>query len=144
MTTGPGAYTQTTASFIAAYSLTIPGNTVGADGTVRVSAFSTSNSSTNNKIVKEAYGSFAFISTTNAVSGDVTLSTISGFSNRQATNVQVSNNVAGTMGLTAVAPSYGAINSTANNSLTAQIELATATDTVALENVVVELLPGVP
>jgi hypothetical protein len=146
VTTGPGGFTQTTGSFITGYSLTIPGYTIGPNGSVRAMQTYSFYGSTNNKIVKNAYSNYTVFSFTNATMADAGGAFLAGFSNRQATNIQVNSfgNNGGAIGLGAGAPTIGAINSTANQSYTVQMELATGTDYIVNESIVVEYLPGVP
>lgn len=140
-TTGPGAYTQTTGSNIAGYTLAIPGNTLGLNGGVQVKIARTNNNSAGGKTVTGNYSTFAFAT--------VTLTTGVGnswpeaiFANRGSTNVQISG---GNFGANfSQTPLYSAIDSTAAQNLVMNMQLGTATDTMTLESVVVELLPSVP
>ncbi len=142
-TTGPGTFTQTTGSLIASYTLTIAGNTIGPNGAVRVLKTATYNSSSNVKTVEEKFGGTEFgiiVPTTTAVAG-----MLSGFANRGVTNVQAALMAEGmTTTAGAAAPFYGAVDTTQNQNLVEYLELANATDYLVLENVVVELIPGVP
>ena len=69
---------------------------------------------------------------------------LAGFSNRGVTNVQAP--LTGGTSATGVGgvSSFGAIDTTTTQNLKAFWILATATDTMTVENIVVELLPGVP
>ena len=50
----------------------------------------------------------------------------------------------GAGGATTAAPFFGSVDTTQSQTLAVEIELATATDTMTLGNVLVELIPGVP
>jgi hypothetical protein len=143
VTTGPGAYTQTTGSNIASYTLSIAGNTIGVNGGISVSISKSNNGTSNNKIFSASYSSFTFATTTlttNAGGGGS-----AGFVNRGVTNVQVANPNANFLGnSTSGTTVYGAIDSTSAQNMAISMQLATATDTMTLESAVVELLPGVP
>lgn len=144
VTTGPGAYTQTTGSDIAAYTLVIPGNAIGVNGTVFMMALRTQNSSAGAKTFTGNYGSYAFGTVAQTTTLDTTQD--GGFSNRGVTNVQVplGNATLTYSGGSAVPPVFGAIDSTSSQNFVINLQLATATDTMTLENIVVQLIPGVP
>jgi hypothetical protein len=138
-TTGPGSFIQSTSS-IAAYALAIAGNAVGPNGSIALFGSRSNNNTSGNKTLTADYGSYAFASLVTTTSG----ATIgSGFSNRGVTNVQVSL-LSGALNFAAATPSFGAIDSTASQNLIMNMQLATATDTMTLENIVVQLIPGVP
>ncbi len=143
VTTGPGAFTQTTATLITAYSLTIPGNAVGPNGSIRISKMLSFNNSAGAKTARDYYGGTQFAS--NAPSTDLSTGLITGFSNCGATNVQAMlGSTSGAGGATTAAPFFGSVDTTQSQTLAVEIELATATDTMTLGNVLVELIPGVP
>jgi|HubBroStandDraft_2_1064218.scaffolds.fasta_scaffold00132_9 hypothetical protein len=145
VTTGPGAYTQTTGSNIAAYTLAIAGNAIGVNGTVLLSGLRTNNNSAGAKIITGNYGAYAF-GTVSASTGN-TGALYGGLSNRGVANVQVpfSNAIISVgNGGAGVAAVFGAIDSTSAQNLVMNLQLATATDTMTLENIVVQMLPGVP
>ena len=146
--TGPvgGTFTQTTASLITAYSLNIPGNTLGTNGAIRAAQSYSYASSANAKTVKNYYSSYALFTNANSTSGDQGGSFLAGFSNRQATNVQVTafGNAAGGLGIGATSPLIGGIDSTANQNYTVQMQLVNASDFIVNESITVELIPGVP
>jgi hypothetical protein len=145
-TTGPGAYTQTTgsaASEITAYSLTIPGNTVGPNGAIRAFILRTNNNSANNKGLTSFYSSFSLGEITETV--DINTAQVAGFSNRGVTNIQApSTNYSNIFGGSTTAIAFGAIDTTQNQSFTIGMFIVNAGDTITLESVVVEHIPGVP
>ncbi len=143
--TTAGTLTQTTGSNIAGYTLTIAGNTIGVNGSLQVTGNRTNNNSAGTKTLTGNYGSYAF--GLRAQTTDLNIGIVSGFANRGVANVQAPiwnalMNVAGS-GTTA-ALVFGAIDSTASQNLVMNMQLATATDTMTLENIVVQLVPGVP
>lgn len=143
VTTGPGAYTQTTGSNIAAYTLSIPGNTIGVNGSINLMVAKSLNNSAGAKTLTANYSSYAFA--TQAGTTQVGGGAPSGFSNRGVANVQVP--LVGSQfnaNINSVALVYGTIDSTSAQNLVINLQLATATDTMTLENIVVQLIPGVP
>lgn len=145
VTTGPGAYTQTTGSNIASYTLAIAGNTIGLNGTVHIEGNVSHNNSAGNKILTTNYDSYAFGTFTDTTSLNRAL--IGGFSNRGATNVQVplsNSSLAVPATGSAGALTYGAIDSTATKNLVFNLQIASGSDGMVLESAAVELMPGVP
>lgn len=142
VTTGPGAFTQTVGSNIAAYTLAIAGNTIGVNGGLLVLISKSNNNSAGVKTFTGSYSTFNFATfgpSTQPGGGGT-----GGFINRAATNVQVSFPAVSWAANMAGTTAYGAIDSTASQNLVLNLQLATATDTITLESTVVELLPGVP
>ena len=144
-TTGPGSFTQTTASHITAYCLAIAGNTIGANGEVRASLAITNNNSGNSKQIQLTFGG-SYTAGTNSQTSNVSSGYIGGFANRGVANVQVPI-AASSMFVSSngTAASFGAIDTTASQTLAVTLDLVTtATDTMTLETAEVELLRGVP
>lgn len=142
-TTGPGAYTQTTSTFISAYNFTIPGNYIGPNGTVIMSSYGYGTSSANNKNQLWQFGgSFNFSQLTNTSAGRVEAAE-TGFQNMGVTNRQ---------GLAAVRQDtvltgssiYGTIDTTVPQGITQFFNDTSAADTNVMEYADIELLPGVP
>jgi hypothetical protein len=142
VTTGPGAYTQTTGSNIAAYTLAIPGNTIGVNGSIQIVGVRTFNNSAGAKTFTTNYGAYAF--STLASTTTTTFGFLGGFSNRAVANVQVPlTNANASIAGNAVALVYGAIDSTSAQNLVMNMQLAVNTDNMTLENTVVQMIPGV-
>jgi len=142
-TTGPGAYTQSIGSAIASYTLSVAGNAIGPNGSLRTMGSFSYNNSASVKQVQIGYGSF-FLGSANPTSS-LNTGFITGFVNRQATNVQTTLQ-AQTLGQ---GPSsnnlnFGAVDTTQAQNFVVNLKLVTATDTMTLETVDVELIPGVP
>lgn len=142
--TTAGALVQTTGSNIAGYTLAIAGNTIGVNGTVQITGVRSHNNSAGAKTLTTNYGSYAF--STFAPTTTLSVPIFGGFSNRLVANVQVPltspNANAGAASASGLV--YGAIDSTSSQNLVMNLQLATATDTMTLENIVVQLIPGVP
>lgn len=143
VTTGPGAYTQTTGSYITAYTMTVTGGIMGTNGTVRASGMASYLSSAGGKAVRATFGG----STIAAASGTTTtnLGFVAGVSNRGVSTAQVPLTSAG-LQYTGVstAPSYLSAATASDQSMAFQLQLvAAATDFIVLETVIVELIPGV-
>lgn len=140
-TTGPGAFTQTTGSNIAAYTLSIPGNTIGLNGGIKVIIGKSNNNNANNKTIGVTYGAFTVVSaaTTTATGG----AGFAGFFNRGVANVQFSPATTTLVWNMSGTPGYGAVDSTAAQNLVINLQLATATDALVLESAVIKLLPSV-
>jgi hypothetical protein len=140
-TTGPGAYTQTTGSNIAGYTLAIAGNVIGVNGTVVRKAAWSNNNSAGAKTLTSSFSSYNFFvnNLTTALGGGQEV----GFCNRGVANVQAPIPATPLAGA-AAAPVFGAIDTTTSQNFVMNMQLATATDTMTLENIVVQLIPGVP
>ena len=139
-TTGPGAYTQTTATYIAGYTLPIAGGTIGANGSVKILALSTNNSSGNNKTFLVQFGGTMNVSILTQTSSQQA-GVPAGFSNRGSASAQVwlPYGLIGTTGAT----TYGTVNTASSQNLQFFFNMTTTTDTMIYENIEVELLPGV-
>ncbi len=144
-TTGPGAFNNTTGAYVAAYSLTVAGNLIGANGALRVSGACSYDNNSDVKSLELTYGGSAVgiaAPTTDVVSGF-----IGGFSNRGAPNSQVSLLTLGmATGVGASALDYTAVDSTQSQTLAFNLKIGSGdtSDFIVLENIVVELIPGVP
>lgn len=143
VTTGPGAYTGASTAQTA-YSLSIAGNTINLNGGLRVSLAGSYTNTAANKTFVLTYGGTAFGSA--VVTTTTTLATVWGFKNTGILTAQT--------GLTAPnATPYGTgtttfdrgtIDTSASQALAVTVTNATpATNNAVLENVTVELLPGV-
>jgi len=146
VTTGPGAYTQTTGSLIPAYSLSIPGNFIGVNGSVKTTGLFSMNTSASAKVMAAQYSTYKFCNT--SLTADTAFAMAAGFMNiNGVTNAQgpLSTIAPCATGASAAGqPSYGAIDSTTSQNLTIQLQLALATDFLQILTLSVEYLPGVP
>lgn len=144
VTTGPGAYTQTTGAYIVCYTLPIPGNTIGVNGTVRANGTISANNSATAKAVRLVFAGSMVLGAA-GMSSTRNMGFVGGFSNRGVTNKQIPYSAAGLAHTaTATALEYASIDTTASRDLTVWLNLLTTnTDTVILEGIDVELIPGV-
>lgn len=141
VTTGPGAYTQTTGAAITAYSLTIPGGKIGPNGTVRITKATFYNNSAGAKTQTDRFDGNLFSSS--APTTTTNYGTVTGFANLGVTNAQgqlLSAN--GATGAT-TGGAFMAVDTTVDKNYTLTFQLATATDYVMLVSLEVELIPGV-
>lgn len=141
ITTGPGAYTQTTGSFITAYSTTLPGGTLGINDEIQAHGNIFYINSAGAKSFELAYGSFVYglIAPTTSVIQPF----IGGFENTGVTNRQNLTSVSG-MNLSTMLSTLanGTIDSTSNQTLTAALKLSTATDYVMIQSLVIQHVIG--
>lgn len=118
-------------------SLTIPGGLLGASGTIIVIALWSHTNNANTKTKRVKYGSFAapYTETTSVSSRDY-------FSMHQrSTNAQVTYSASG-FGNSASALLTGSIDSTVDQTLSITGQLASASDTLTLEAIRVEVYPS--
>ena len=143
VTTGPGAYTQTTGAAITGYTLSVLGGVCGLHGGLFVDILASYNNTAGNKIINTFFSTYKFGTTTQTTSESYY--GITGFVNRGSLTNQISRslNTMGT-GVSASNPLQGAINSATNQNLTIQVQLATATDYIVIERVGVNVTPSVP
>ena len=143
-TTGPGAYTGST-DIVTAYSLSIPGNTIGINDSVRVSASFSYTNTASNKTLALSFGAFAIVSLTNTTTAAQT--GIWGFKNAGTTGKQFATNITSASPLNATASALlsGTVDTTAAQTLSWLLTNAVpATNNLVLMNVTVELVPGAP
>jgi len=143
VTTGPGAYTGASAS-LTAYSLTIGGNTININGGLRVSLAGSYTNTAANKTFALSYGGTAFGSA--VVTTTTSLATVWGFKNVGSLTAQVGLTTpnATPYGTGTTAFDRGTVDTSASQTLAVTVTNATpATNNAVLENVTVELLPGV-
>lgn len=137
-TTGAGAYVQTTATNLTAYSLSLAGGTLGIYDEVQSHGLISYNNSAGQKTLTLQYSSYAY--GTAGVTTTTNYSFQGGFANVGTVNKQYQT---GTTALSlaaggAAVPSYGAINSASAQNLTALLKLAVATDYVILQSFTTE------
>jgi len=140
-TTGPGAYTGVTGA-VNAYTIAVPGNTLGPNGTLHYEGGATVNSSGNNKIVAFLFGGTTFHSRTDTAVNTEGFS--KRFQNRGVNNIQISNEPQGQ----AVPVNAGggfvvsAIDTTVSQNAVWQANVATATDWIVYERFFLGIFPG--
>lgn len=139
VTTGPGAYVGVTSS-AQAIAFSIPGNTLGPNGSIEYEATWSYNNSAGTKTCAISYGSAVIFTSTPSTTVSQTIR--KALQNRAATNAQVgeSSNANFGSGTAAGAPVYSSIDTTAAQNIFASMTLATATDFVVLERFLVEVV----
>lgn len=139
VTTGPGAYTGATTE-ITVISTTINGGLLGSNGSVCVDALALVNNNVNSKTVRVRLGSTAVLTNTNASTLIVYTPKVA-IANQGDPARQISTNglVGGNTSIGAVVLSN--VDTTADQTLTVTLQLATATDFVGLLSSRVEVIP---
>jgi hypothetical protein len=121
-----------------AVSVTIPGGSMGANGSVRHHAGHSINNTAGNKVTSTFFGAtsiFTATGTTNTSMGYEAVTT-----NKNSASSQRTSNL-GVTGATGQG-AFSAIDTNTDSLLTFRLQLAVATDVLVLENWLVELLPG--
>lgn len=146
-TTGPGAYTQTTASLITAYQLVIPPNTLGINDSLRVRVDMLTISNVNaTRLMTHLIGASAVRNIALAVSvlgDDDEFEVVNmGTQANQQVNPAAPTGVSVFGGIN-VTPVLFTLDFTVSQTYKVQMQLGTATDYVGISRVVVERIPGV-
>lgn len=128
---GPGAYAQTTGA-LPALSIAIPGNSMGVNGRLRMSFTFTNNNSAGNKIPVCAFGGTTFFTTVITTNLNCTISR--NIFNSGAPGAQLTDGAVGAVGPgnNAAAPLTLAVDTTVAQNVTVSLNLAVATDWIAI------------
>jgi hypothetical protein len=140
-TTGPGAYTGDT-SARDTFNMTVPGNLLGSNGGLRITFGGNNNNSAGNKNYTAKYGGTTFFQNTSTT--NTSFNAQFSIYNRGVTNVQTAPagiNSGQSYGAGSAAPQPGAINTTADQTVTLQVSHGTATDWVIAQAILIEFLP---
>lgn len=122
------------------FSFTVPANSMGPNGVLKVSYITSCTNSANSKSVKVKLGGTTFqTSTVTAVTGVAIMTSIR---NRNATNSQMAANSAVGDASGSVGLNTGSIDTTQDQILSITGTKASAADALALESVIVELIPS--
>lgn len=134
VTTGAGAYTQTTGSYLTGPAFTVQGNLLGKNGRLRATFGMTANNSAGNKLVKAVYGT--------AISGAGALLTTGIYLQNIVTvsNLGVTGKQAYIQSQTGQGNGVTSVDSTANQTFSLAANLATATDWVVIQYSDVQLI----
>lgn len=138
-TTGPGAYTQVTSTFITGPSVTLTGNTLSKNGSLRYNLSTTNNNSAGSKQVRFSFGgvdSGLQATTTQIFSGSVLCITNRGDLSRQFASFLSLYNAADGYGT-----KFTTFSTASNQSVSIAILINTATDTLTVENLTVFVTP---
>ena len=134
--------TQTSAVVLPGVSISIPGGLLGSNGWVDAYHMSMCNASAGTKRMSFLYSTFSFKNPSPS-STSLAVSEIHRFQNQNTTNKQIAH-APGSVGLSgpgSVTPSFGAIDSTANQNITVSTTLNTASDYITLEHLVITVQP---
>lgn len=143
VTTGPGAYTQTTASDITLLSYTVPGGVMGLNGWLEQFSLGSYPANTNNKTLKQKLGGTSMNSKTEAGASAVSHSLYMPIRNRGSASVQTTsaNGFAGIyIGGTSAVNAPTAVDTASDQALIATAQIAAATDFYVLESTRVQLV----
>lgn len=142
-TTGPGAYTGVTATLLTVASYTIPANTLGRYGELRFSAIHVGAQTANAKTDRVSFGGSLIMNLAPAANNiQQILRTVRnlGVNNSQISEVQSTFGFAVTAG--PIANVYTTIDTTQDQILLFQLQLATATDWVFITPPAIEAFTG--
>lgn len=141
VTTGPGAFTQTTGQYIVSFWMTVLGGEMGINAYLFLRGAVTYTNDANAKDIQVTYGGWTVSSQAPTTTG--TLPIQCGFANRGATGSQVSLlSAALSPTLENGALNYGSIDSTQNQILAVNLQLSNAVDTLTLETASAALVLG--
>jgi hypothetical protein len=143
VTTSPTSYTGASTA-ITAYQLSVPGNTLGINGGLRVSSSFSYTNSAATKTMTLSYGTLLLLSFGGTTSA--TLTAVSSFKNQGVTGLQMSNTLQGATSYTAATNALvsGTVDTTATQTLSSTMTNATpATNNMVQASMTVELLPSV-
>lgn len=141
-TTGPGAYTQTT-SAVTLQTYTLPGNSLGLNGALRLTVIWGFAGSTNAKTLVCSVGGSTIFTQAPVAGTTVAYYGATEWINRGATAVQIARS-SGANGAGTAAATQTAIDTTANQTFLCSAQLANAADFTILEGLTSEILPSSP
>ncbi len=140
VTTGPGAYTQTTAADITLLSFTLPANTLGANGSMFVYPHVACATSGSNKIIRMKAGATTLSSL--GLAGHLQSSTPFTFRNKGVVNRNVSNGASGFSTSVGASPTHTTIDTSSDQTITLTVQLAAATDYCGIVGSLVQINPS--
>ena len=135
VTTGPGAYTQTTGSFINVYSFNVPGNLLGINGFIDVFTDKSCNNSAGNKIDRALFSANEIHQVTNTTyAGQSTRHIIQNRGRLDRQRLSHPNTTSEAV-VSSGTSMFKSINTAVDSVYQFQLQIAVATDTVGLERV---------
>ena len=134
------AYTQAIATNIPLVSIPVKGNSMGANGVLRVSCLSSNNNSAGAKNIGVLFGGAVSYVAAGLTTG-LSYNSMSNIRNRGVTNAQIINTSFGIFGV-GTASSQLAIDTTVDQMLVIYGSVGVATDYLILEGLTVELMPA--
>lgn len=136
VTTGPGAYTQTTGSNINLLTVSVPGGYLGNNGTLQIGTMWSNIGNTDNKIMAISFGGTDVQKVTQATAANISAEWTTEVMNRGKPTVQVFGPITQVgHGASTAAMVQGSIDTTTAQNVIAYAQLATATDWVVLEGI---------
>ena len=141
-TTGPGAFTQTTNSYVVGPSITLPGGTMGINGETTLEWTVVVPSNGNSKYIN---GFFASTQLTNvALTTQVSETYMTSVTNRGVATVNVAllGNSPDIFGQAGAATNYTSTDTTADVALTIKFQLANAADYAVIESFSFKVMPN--
>lgn len=144
VSTGPGAYTQTTAVDIQSMNVVVPGLAMGINGMLRIHGLRTQINNANNKLNRTRLGGITSQAANQTTSNGNRFDSVwmnAGVYNRQRT---ISDNPGDltSANLSGGFPADRTVDTSVNQTLDVTLLLNVATDWVCLERLVVELVPA--
>jgi hypothetical protein len=139
-TTGPGAYTGVITSQVGP-NYSVPGGSMGANGTLRIWSQWGCPGNVNNKIMIIQYGTQNVLGHTEATATTLAYVAANELTNSGVANAQVVQS-AGLLGAATGAQKLFAINTGATQTLQAILQTSVATDYLILDSMTVEVIPG--
>jgi len=139
VTTGPGAYTQTTGSAVTALSVAVPGGSMGPNGRLSVVKLGSLANTANNKVVETFLGGSVFASYTFTTSN--TYRAIDDICNAGVENANIGNFFAN-IGGTAADWKRQTVNTAVDQLLAMTLRINTATDFASIESATVAVNYG--
>jgi hypothetical protein len=145
VTTGPGAYVQST-SIQTLMSVSLPANSLGNNGQFRTTSLWALTATNNSKTISEKLGSSVTWVQSPAVSTSVGYDSINVTTNQGATSAQASA-PRGTVGsgvVTSAGQTYTTVNTALTQTITLNGTLSVATDYIVLDSFLIEVFPTSP
>lgn len=139
-TTGPGAYTQSTATFVAALSTTLHGGIIGANGSIYFYPHLVMLTSGTTKSIEIRSGATAIA--TQGFTAAIHSAVPYFLRNKGAQNSNVTNGLVGFGSSGSVAAVHKTIDTSVDSTLTVNLSVAAATDYVILEGCLITINPG--
>lgn len=129
-------YTQATASDLSLALVTVPGNTLGTDGSVTVTVFESNNGTAGAKNVTAKFGGTSFL--TADVTTSLALETSKSVTNRGVVNKQLVHANAAFGNVSTVAPTQLTVDTSASADVVITGKVAVATDYIIVESFTVK------
>ena len=137
VTTGAGAYVQTTGAAVDALSIPVPGGTLGANGAIEIDCLVSNINNANNKTIVVKYSSAPILSL--ALTATLTFNAIGKIVNVGVIGRQIAF-VSTALGTSVNATTQYSIDSGINQNIIATLQLAVDTDYMVLQRVGIRLI----